>query len=138
MANSKYISREDKTRDIKKALVHRSRIRKNYFKLLDKEGIDNEKPVINEEVKDTSHPDRTKLQNKPTSFAERAQIVKKRKEDKRKEELAKIQDRRKQIERKENERSKRKARVEKKTSRGQPLMGPRINTLLDKIKSDMK
>lgn len=133
MANSKFISREDKTRDIKKALVHRSRIRKNYFKLLDKEGIDNEK----KEYDETDNRNQRPKQQKPMNFAERSQMVKQRKEDTRKSQLQEVQERRKQITKKDNERIKKRERVDKKTTRGQPLMGPRINNLLDKIKKDM-
>jgi flagellar biosynthesis GTPase FlhF len=128
MAGSKFISREDKNREIKKALVHRARIRKNYFKLLEKEGIDNEKNT------DINHD---KPKNKPLNFAERAQKVKQRKQEKRKSDLEQVQERRKQIVKKESERLKRKERIEKRTTRGQPLMGPRINNLLDKIKKDL-
>lgn len=133
MGSGKYISREDKTRDIKKALVHRARIRKNYFKLLDKEGI----PVDKKGVDEVNGDEAKTRQNKPMNFSDRSKMVKQRKEEKRKLELQKIQERKQEIAKKDNERIKKRERVEKKTSRGQPLMGPRINNLLDKIRKDM-
>jgi hypothetical protein len=133
MGSGKYISREDKTRDIKKALVHRARIRKNYFKLLDKEGI----PIDKKGVDEVNGDEAKTKQNKPMNFSDRSKMVKQRKEENRKLELQKIQERKQEIAKKDNERIKKRERVEKKTSRGQPLMGPRINNLLDKIRKDM-
>ena len=72
------------------------------------------------------------------NFAERAKIAKERKEHNRQEKLKSIQDRRENIEKKSKERERRKDTLSKKTKSGQPLMGPRINNLLDKIKKDIE
>lgn len=160
-------------------MVHRARLRKNYFKLLDKEGISHEKQpeegaqngsddenesgeeegASEEEIdeKDSSSrsrkplplqdslpkrapPNPTRVPPKPTrkplNFAERARIAKERKEQLRQEKLAQVQARRKTIERKTQERDRKKDRLLKTTKTGQPLMGPRINNLLDKIRQN--
>ena len=48
-SKKKFIDRrEAKSQDIKRALTHRARLRKNYFKLLEKEGLQEEgKPYRN-------------------------------------------------------------------------------------------
>ncbi|CAG88126.2 DEHA2E13354p [Debaryomyces hansenii CBS767] len=141
--------REFKSKEIKKSLVHRARLRKNYFKLLEKEGINHE-PEQNgdesaesqnksEEFKRSHIPDsRNQPSKRPMNFAERAKIAKERKEHSRQAKLKSIQDRRETIEKKSKERERRKDNLSKKTKSGQPLMGPRINNLLDKIKKDIE
>lgn len=161
--------REFKSKEIKRSLVHRARLRKNYFKLLDKEGIpheregeksdengENEGENASDEVldDDKASPGRRKplpLQDslpkrmpraspqatrKPLNFAERARIAKERKEQRRQEKLEQVQARRKTLERKSEERERKKQRLLKRTKTGQPLMGPRINNLLDKIRQN--
>lgn len=140
--------REFKSKEIKKSLVHRARLRKNYFKLLEKEGINHE-PEQNdderaesqksEELRGPRIPNsRRQPSKKPMNFAERAKIAKERKEHSRQAKLKSIQDRRENIEKKSKERERRKDNLSKKTKSGQPLMGPRINNLLDKIKKDIE
>lgn len=75
---------------------------------------------------------------KPMNFAERAKIAKERKEATRKEKLQSIKAKRATMEHKSRERELKKERLSKKSRTGQPLMGPRINNLLDKIKNDMQ
>ena len=146
-----YADRRDfKSKEIKKSLVHRARLRKNYFKLLEKEGIKDDEPeqIVqgNEEYKNRSDDSkiesrprpRTENIKKPMNFAERANIAKERKEQNRQAKLKSIQDRREGIEKKFKERERRKDNLSKKTKTGQPLMGPRINNLLDKIKKDIE
>ncbi|ABN65321.1 predicted protein [Scheffersomyces stipitis CBS 6054] len=153
-SRSSYVDmRETKSRDIKKALTHRARLRKSYFKLLEKEGmstprdeIDNtsiyqlesgedEADQIQERRERKPLPKQEKV--KPMNFAERAKIAKQRKEENRKAKLEDVRERRQTIERKNREREKRKERISQTTKTGQPRMGPRINNLLDKIKKDM-
>ncbi|CUM46266.1 rRNA-processing protein FYV7 [Debaryomyces fabryi] len=141
--------REFKSKEIKKSLVHRARLRKNYFKLLEKEGINHE-PEQNESestVNQNKSEDlersgisnsRNQPSKRPMNFAERAKIAKERKEQNRQAKLKSIQDRRETIEKKSKERERRKDTLSKKTKSGQPLMGPRINNLLDKIKKDIE
>lgn len=141
--------REFKSKEIKKSLVHRARLRKNYFKLLKNEGIDKDTPNQDEQgdqnVNDPQNDNQegqkksSSLDNKknPVNFAERARIAKERKEQNREAKLKSIQNRRENIEKKSKERERRKDTMSKKTRTGQPLMGPRINNLLDKIKKDI-
>ena len=72
------------------------------------------------------------------NFAERAKIAKERKEHQRKEKLQNIREQRENAEKKKKDREAQKAVLAQKTRTGQPLMGPRINSLLDKIKESRK
>lgn len=165
--------REFKSREIKKSLVHRARLRKNYFKLLEKEGEStsndlvegDEKRAAEEDSGDddesgsegedgTSQPgNRVKRnaplppqrappperrQKKPTNFAERSKLAKQKKEERRLKKIEEVRARRQILEKQTRDREKRKESLSKRTRSGQPLMGPRINNLLDKIKEDMK
>lgn len=181
-------SRELKSFEIKRALTHRARLRKSYFKLLEKEGEpeSRDQPDDTEQRNDIQksitkanpsglsmealsdsdqqsdiddpcspphkrqslppqdklHKPRPAKQNsipqdrKQLSFAERAKIAKERKDQNRQAKLQEVQDRRRLVELKRRERDLKKTRVTKSTKSGQPLMGPRINNLLDKIKKD--
>lgn len=133
--------REAKSQDIKRALTHRARLRKNYFKLLEKEGLqENRRPEDNQNDsndEDETRKDRPRPQKKGINFEERAKIVKQRKEEKRRQKLQRVQEKLTTIETKSKERALRKEQFKKTTTKGQPLMGPRINNLLDKIKKDM-
>lgn len=141
--------RDFKNKEIKRSLVHRARLRKNYFKLLEKDQKENpQKEDIQKE--DTQEPEThnepkhsddqeystPNQQKKPISYAERAKLVKERKEQKRKDALRVVQERRQNIEKSKLARERNKEKLNQKTKYGQPLMGPRINNLLDKIKKD--
>lgn len=159
--------KETKTADIKRALTHRARLRKNYFKLLKSEGLEEheklnleaDKPsndedesgdshddsASDEEVGDKEHTEKLISKNKkhsisskqkPLNFAERAAIAKQRKEEQRKAKLAQVQEKLQHIEKQQKIRELKKQQLKQKTKYGQPVMGPRINNLLDKIKRD--
>lgn len=70
------------------------------------------------------------------NFREKAQMAKERKTEQRQKKLEEIQTRRQALERETKKREQRKESLAKRTRSGQPLMGPRINSLLDKIKAD--
>lgn len=151
--------REFKSQEIKRSLVHRARLRKNYFKLLEETGDDQPKQE-NDAPQSASGSDdseteekprsRTPLppqrapppqraappQKKPMNFAERAKLAKQRKEHQREEKLEKVQQRRRMMEEKNLEREKRKESLSQRTRRGQPVMGPKITDLLDKIRQN--
>ncbi|AOW29581.1 rRNA-processing protein FYV7 [Candida albicans L26] len=129
-SKKKFIDRrEAKSQDIKRALTHRARLRKNYFKLLEKEGLQEEgKPEDENDIRPTK--------KKGINFEERAAIVKQRKEEKRKFKLASVQAKLEKIESNSKERALKREQLKKSTTKGQPLMGPRINDLLDKIKKN--
>lgn len=170
--------REFKSREIKKSLVHRARLRKNYFKLLEQEGElppastyedaqldekyggdDNQSAndsgsdeEVEQSLKSAKHSAKTSgplppqrapsrrapipKEKRPSNFAERTKLAKNLKDEQRAQKLAEVKSRIETKERQSREREKRKERLTKKTRRGQPLMGPRINNLLDKIKEN--
>lgn len=145
-----------KSQEIKKSLTHRARLRKNYFKLLKEEDparyeeeIKKEHEIngdeANENTNDEAKPAYKKgpkrreenKDNKRLSFAEKAKLIKERKEESRKRAIEEVAERKRKIEKANRDRERKKERISKRTRSGQPLMGPRINSLLDKIKSDM-
>ncbi|ODV87337.1 hypothetical protein CANARDRAFT_26742 [[Candida] arabinofermentans NRRL YB-2248] len=153
MRVDKKYGREGKTDEIKKALTHRASLRKGYFKLLEKEGNPIEKkPIENPNMipirKDIGQTDDVstteksttykKPERKPLTFQERMQIKKERKERIRLEAIektkAKIQEMKSNSIRRERQT---RTLKDAKTRSGQPLMGPRINNLLDKIKLEV-
>lgn len=73
---------------------------------------------------------------KPLNFAERAKLAKERKEQKRDEQLERVQERRRKLEQDRQAREQKKLSLSKRTRKGQPVMGPKINDLLDKIRSN--
>lgn len=129
--------RDFKNKEIKKSLTHRARLRKNYFKILQKEGITPNEPS-DEQVSDTEQPDTENHHRKPLSYAEKAAAIKQRKEEQRKQKLEQIRQKRQNIDKSNQKRETVKTKLSQKTRHGQPLMGPRINNLLDKIKKDME
>lgn len=75
---------------------------------------------------------------KPLSYQERMNITRRRKEIKRMARFQKTKQKMQSINKKEEERAqKRKMIMKGRTKRGQPLMGPRIIILLEKIKKEM-
>ncbi|PSK40958.1 hypothetical protein C7M61_000625 [Candidozyma pseudohaemuli] len=157
--------REYKNQEIKRSLVHRARLRKQYFKLLEEEGEvpshekgDNkdQKDDVSDQSKsdesdnDAQHskvkqkaslppqqaPPKVTTQRKPLNFQERAKLAKERKEQQREDKLQRVKDRRRAIEQKQMEREKKKESLSRRTKSGQPVMGPKINDLLDKIRNN--
>lgn len=147
--------KQGKTDDIKRALTHRARLRKNYFRLLENEGEDvpakptyerngrrtYEKRYSFEENKEKEHKTDDSLgepTRKPLTFQERMDIKKERKQRQRQEKLEKTRLNLKTMKEKEYQRKKSTENLkDSRTRKGQPLMGPRINNLLDKIKKDL-
>lgn len=143
-----------KSREIKKALTHRSNLKRSYLKLLKKEGYttedkdekeedekeeyedEREKDGSDNEDGDESDEKPKKSKRKQLTFAEKAKLVKQRKEEKRAQRLEQIQNKRKMLESRTKAREQKKESLTQKTRTGQPLMGPRINNLLEKIKSE--
>lgn len=113
--------RDFKSQEIKRSLVHRARLRKNYFKLVDKH-----KPEIPTNEAPKPKPD----------YLQRSNLIKQRKEQKRQEILENIQIKKQRIEKVNRQRERLAKKLERRTKSGQPLMGPRVTKLLDKIKSN--
>ncbi|QRG36428.1 hypothetical protein FDK38_000766 [Candidozyma auris] len=173
--------REYKNQEIKRSLVHRARLRKSYFKLLEKEGEEGEansrdakghKEVASsdespnsdsessasegensesedeDEISQSSSvkqraplppqrpPKKEVAKKRPMDFLERVKLAKERKEQQKEEKLRRIQEKRRMIEQKQKEREKRKESLSKKTRTGQPVMGPKISNLLEKIRNN--
>lgn len=177
--------REFKNQEIKRSLVHRARLRKNYFKLLEKEGgsdklalahqeqdyedkngsDDNVNPDDLDEMNDDGEegenteplkasqsqirrsgplPDQSTAgkmakreeRRKPMNFAERARLARERKEQNRQEQLDKVREKREMILESKRIREQKKNSLTQRTKRGQPVMGPRINDLLEKIRKN--
>lgn len=126
--------KESKSREISRLLTHRAHLRKKYFKMIEKEDPGSA-PVDGRKSENSSF----EAKEKPKlNFAERAKIAKERKERQRKEKLQSIREQRENAEKKKKDREAQKAVLAQKTRTGQPLMGPRINSLLDKIKESRK
>lgn len=152
--------REFKSQEIKRSLVHRARLRKNYFKLIEEDKKDSaEKPVPEDANQSDSNNDdnsddenvstsksRTSLppqrapppppKRQPINYAERAKLAKQRKEQQREDKLQRVQERRQMMEQKIKQREKQKERLSQRTKSGQPVMGPKISNLLDKIRQN--
>lgn len=160
--------RDFKNQEIKRSLVHRARLRKNYFKLLEQEGGDaqgnptavdanegdenednsadsdaevtqkhtarSSKSLPPQDALEKRMPPQEQSRKKPLNFAERAKLAKERKEQKREEQLQNVRERRKQIELSKKEREDKRLSLSKRTRKGQPVMGPKINDLLEKIR----
>lgn len=119
--------------EIQRSLVRRARIRKAYFRMLEKEenqqGEDvTDERIVSENQKEDKddrrepfvHPDRRK-KTKPS----RQQIL----EEKQKQREERLESKKQ----KEELRSKHKTQMTKYTKKGQPLMSSRVSRLLDKI-----
>lgn len=185
--------------EIKRALIHRSRIRKNYFKMLENEGepmpgqkagaepghgdknksaniqqqtadehsdSDNDQGGFfegeesfsdddenNSESEPNESPSSTSksiskaktnsstnkktgrsLDHKSLTYQERTQLIKARKEEKRLARERYTESRRVEHDRREKKRLEHRKQMTKFTKHGQPVMGQRINRLLDKIR----
>lgn len=119
--------KESKSREISRLLTHRAQLRKKYFKMMEKENGEE----YHEEPKNSDKKEKPKL-----NFAERSKIAKERKERQRQAKLQGIKEQRESVEKKRKERDNKKTVISQRTRKGQPLMGPRINTLLEKIKEN--
>lgn len=167
----KYLNgKQGKTDEIRRALTHRARLRKNYFKLLEREGLDvpskesteirgnveeesTEEKDSHEEGPDDGSDDssrtkksalsgidiiKQKVKNhEPLTFQERIQLKKDRRENDKKKKMQKTREKLEALKKSELKRKQQTERIQgTKTRKGQPLMGPRINDLLDKIKQE--
>lgn len=130
--NTKYFKGKDaKIADINRALTTRARRRIAYFKMLKEEGFS----VPEKQTKEEREAAQQK--RKAMSFQERMKIKKERKTKERDERFERNQQKMKEIREKASDRQKKTELMKNaKTKKGQPLMGPRIGSLLDKIKAD--
>ncbi|ODV95215.1 hypothetical protein PACTADRAFT_49963 [Pachysolen tannophilus NRRL Y-2460] len=144
-----YKDRRDlKNREIKKSLTHRARLRKNYFKLLEKEGesvpsrdgnSDDQDQNQNQKEEEKEEQEQEQEQgdrNTKLTYQDRLKISKQRKLVKQQRILEARKEKIAKIEKAKNQRERNKEKFKQKTSKGQPLMGPRISNLLDKIRTN--
>uniref|UniRef100_A0A060T1U9 rRNA-processing protein FYV7 n=1 Tax=Blastobotrys adeninivorans TaxID=409370 RepID=A0A060T1U9_BLAAD len=136
--NRTHDRRKAKTTEIKRSLTHRARLRKAYFKMLEKEGEPEQGPskeAHSEDEQDEGKTNETShASEQGPSYAERMQKIRDRKRAKREEKRQRIIAQREDRERKEALRQKHRKQMTKYTQKGQPLMSSRIDRLLDKIK----
>lgn len=165
--------RDFKSKEIKKSLTHRARLRKNYFKLMDKEKQEHEEKeqrekakmrISNEDLNPQDNDDQSNdqsndetdsksqpIQSKPPTpkvdedpfekrkqltYQERSKLIKERKEEKRKQQIQYMNEKKEKIEKAKRQRERLNKKLSRTTKYGQPLMGPRITNLLDKIKQN--
>lgn len=117
-------------REIRQALTHKARLRKKYIQELERSGetVPERQTKQQRECRDD--------QVKRPSFQERQQMAKDRKKAFRDEREKEREERTHQVEKKRIERERKKEMLSQKTRTGQPLMGPRINNLLEKIERE--
>ncbi|AOA64961.1 18S rRNA maturation protein [Komagataella phaffii] len=144
--------RKKKSEDIKRSLVHRARLRKKYFKILQQDDEQAETTssantgvIVNDphadkvqeerqEHREALHNDNLKHPDR-LSYQERLKMAKERKEHRRIEKIERTRIQLDQIKQKKLSRESRKEIFSKRTRTGQPMMGPRIGNLLEKIKN---
>lgn len=137
--NGKKFTKEHKVRAIQQNITRKARLRKEYFKALKEEGYSvPEQRESRREVNVKKLKEDKKLEGKK-KIDEKKELKRLRK----KEQREKAEERRrleaekvKTIRQKEQEREAKKRKMTKRTRSGQPLMGPKIEDLLSKIKTD--
>ncbi|QLQ79329.1 hypothetical protein HG537_0B06770 [Torulaspora globosa] len=138
--NRKKYTKDYKLKEIQKSLTHKARLKKEYLRALKEEGysVPDKKAdgKSKEEIRRLKQEQRDKNRKKLEEQKRGKKWAKKEQqeasEDRRRSELENI----KHIKSKMDEREKRKQKLTKKTRTGQPLMGPKIEDLLGKIKGD--
>ncbi|SCV02248.1 LAMI_0G17238g1_1 [Lachancea mirantina] len=132
-------TKEHKLREIQKSLTKKARLRKEYLKTLKQENLSLPK-------KDEASPRLSYREAKTQKAAQRKEDVERKKELKierkrlekdrylssKQDEKQKLED----IRKKHEQRSVRSKKLTQRTKSGQPLMGPKIEDLLEKIKTD--
>jgi hypothetical protein len=98
--------------------------------MLEKEG----ESVPSKEQPKSDDENQSKPQDKPKNFAERTKLIKERKQRKQNERQEMVKKSLEERQEKDHIRQKHRKQMSKHTNKGQPVMGPRINRLLDKIR----
>lgn len=138
--NSKKFTKEYKVREIQKSITKKTRLRKNYLKALKEEGYNipekreesRAKVNVKQLKEERAQQGKRKVDEKKELKRERQKIKRETAEERRNSQLERI----KLSKQKHLERESRSQRLTQKTRSGQPLMGPKIEDLLDKIKHD--
>ncbi|QEU60542.1 Fyv7 [Kluyveromyces lactis] len=133
----KKFTKEYRLKEIQRNLTKKARLKKEYLKVLKDEGYSiPEKPQY--EKHDRSSVEAKKAFNKQKVRDQREEHKLRKRTQKEKEQSFKEQEmKRIQLSKeKQVERDRRAKKLTQRTKRGQPVMGPKINDLLDKINSD--
>lgn len=137
--NGKKFTKEHKVRAIQQNITRKARLKKEYFKALKEEGYTvPEQPESRREVnvkklkEDRRNEGKKKIDEKKELKRLRKKEQREKAEEHRRQEIEKV----KLIRQKEQEREVKKRKMNKRTRSGQPLMGPKIEDLLSKIKTD--
>ncbi|KAH3903226.1 related to rRNA-processing protein FYV7 [Saccharomycodes ludwigii] len=147
--NAKKFTREYKLKEIQRNLTRKSRLKKQYLKALKEEGYAIPQNTESDEHLDGKNTATAKLtgrdrkvikrQNSELKYEEKKKLKQERlykkrqdREFKREKELNRI----KEIKSKHQTKIDRREKLAQRTKTGQPLMGPRIEDLLNKIKND--
>lgn len=143
--NRKKFTKEYRVKQIQKNITKRTRLKKNYFKALKEEGFSApERPHDDRQDGDHKHKKVRELKEErrqagKQKIDEKKQIKKDRMQKQREEKEARRQQQLDRIETskaKHLQREQRSKRLTQRTRSGQPLMGPKIEDLLNKIKTD--
>ncbi|KAH3660869.1 hypothetical protein OGATHE_005201 [Ogataea polymorpha] len=101
----------------------KANLRRSYFKLVNQEKTQSEEPKS----------------SKPLTYQDRIKIKRERKERSRLQKIERTRQKLQQMKEKERQRQQKTKELKNaKTRTGQPLMAPRINDLLDKIKKEVE
>ncbi|SCU77277.1 LAFA_0A00760g1_1 [Lachancea sp. 'fantastica'] len=132
-------SKEYKVHEIQKNLVKKARLRKEYLKVLKEEGFSApEKKASEAKLSFKEMKERNALGNRKR-VDEKKELKKLRGKQQREKTINRQQrerERLEEIKEKEKQRGVRSSKVTQRTRSGQPKMGPKIEDLLGKIKSD--
>lgn len=136
---TKKFTKEYKIQQIQKNISRKSRLRKEYLKVLKEEGYEvpektSTKPhITSRELKNQKTIEgRQKREDIKQAKRDRKRTLKEKLESRKQEEIAKIEDSKKMM----MERERKKRKLTQKTRAGQPVFAPKIEHLLNKIQSD--
>ncbi|QLG72890.1 hypothetical protein HG535_0D05990 [Zygotorulaspora mrakii] len=135
--NRKRFTKEGKVKEIRRSLTKKARLKKGYLKALKEEGysIPEKQPklITGEKARQNdSHEGKMKWDGKVQIKKQRKKLQRDLLEERGKKEAQKVKENKERLETRE----KRKVNMTKRTRSGQPLMGPKIEDLLSKIKDD--
>ncbi|CAI4046248.1 hypothetical protein N7582_003765 [Saccharomyces uvarum] len=138
--NRKKFTREYKVKEIQRSITKKTRLRKEYLKALKDEGYTVPEKEPRTGVKDSvrkikearATEGKKKLDEKKEIKRQRKKLQRDELNERRNDELERIRVSKEKFQMRED----RKKRMTQRTRSGQPLMGPKIEDLLDKIKTD--
>ena len=139
--NKEKFTREYKVREIQRSITKKARLRRGYLKALKEEGYSvpdaapdssRVKQSVRERREDQRREGKRKFDEKKEMKRERRRTQQEQREESRRQQLESIRVSKEKFKLRER----RSAKLTQRTRSGQPLMGPKIEDLLDKIKND--